>query len=339
MNQKQPLALLTSNLDRHSATVAWQQLGIKRNVPRAIEVLQLANKSAVFRLWDVLFNGGAVIAKRCGGETAQIERTIYEDIFPRLPITALAYYGSVQEDHTFQWIFIEDAGNERFSPLIEEHRILAAQWLGRLHTSTVPTAASVRLPDRGPSHYLELMRTTRQTILRNLSNPVLKARDVAVLENIVLQCNLLESRWSEIQQCCAGVQPTLVHGDFRPKNVRIRVDSSGPGLFPIDWETAGWGIPAADLTPSRGSLAIQVNIDIYWSIVREFWPGLDIQVIRRLAQVGKIFRRLAYVNWESATLGFDLYEWLSKPMASMKVYQADLADGIRTILEGREISE
>ncbi len=339
IKQKQPLALLTSNLDRHAATVAWQRLGITRTVPRAIEVVKDESKSAVFRLWDTLVEGEAVIAKRCSGETAQIERTVYEDILPRLPITALTYYGSVREDPTLQWIFIQDAGNERFSPVIEEHRVLAARWLGRLHTSAAPLAASVRLADRGPSHYRELMLTTCQTILANLSNPVLLECDVAVLENIVRQCHLLQARWSTMEQWCAGVPPTLVHGDFRPKNVRIRPGSSGPGLYPIDWETAGWGVPAVDLAPSRGPLAIQVSIDIYGSIVRESWPGLDTPVIRRLAQVGKIFRRLAYVHWASSALGFDRYEWLSKPMASMRVYQADLADGIRTLLEGRESDE
>jgi Phosphotransferase enzyme family len=217
-------------------------------------------------------------------------------------------------------------GRERFSPLIEEHRALAAQWLGLMHTTAAHVATTARLPDRGPDHYLEHLRSARRTILRNLTNPALNVEDLAVLKSIISQCDLLEWRWSQVEKCCEGMSSTLVHGDFSPKNVYVRADQAGIGLFPLDWETAGWGVPAADLAPSRGLLpAHQVDITVYWSIARECWPSLDIQVIQRLVKVGRIFRRLAAINWSSVSLTFGTHELLGGPMSEMRVYQAELS--------------
>jgi len=323
------IEVLRTDLPEHPAVKAWGKLLPGRVEPESIEILQEHKKSAVYRLVGVGPRGSTIIAKRCWTATALIERAIYEEILPHLPITALRYYGSTQdEDDEFCWLFLEDVGSERFSPLIEEQRALVARWLGMMHTSAARVAAAARLPDRGPSHYLEHLQSARETILRNLTNPALKPDDVALLETILSQCDVLESRWSQMEKCCEGMPSTLVHGDFRPKNVYVRTDHAGTGLFPIDWETAGWGVPAADLAPSRELLpAHQLDMTAYWFIVRECWPSLDFQAIQRLANVGRIFRRLAYISWESTSLA---YEWLEKPMKAMRTYQAELADAIQT---------
>jgi aminoglycoside phosphotransferase (APT) family kinase protein len=190
-----------------------------------------------------------------------------------------------------------------------------------MHTSAARLAAAARLPDRGPSHYLEHLRSARHTILHNLTNPALSGDDVTVLHAIVSQCDLLESRWSQVETCCAGVPSTLVHGDFRPKNVRVRADQAGLALFPLDWETAGWGVPAPDLA--------SVDLTAYWSVVRECWPTLDLQAIQQLANLGKVSRWLAAISWESVAS-----EGLARPianMASMRVCRAALSDAIKAV--------
>ena len=86
--------------------------------------------------------GAAVIAKRCAATTA--ERTVYEDILPHVPITALHYYGGTQHDGEVCWLFLEDAGEQRYSPYSKEHCALAGRWLGMLHTSAARLAAAAR---------------------------------------------------------------------------------------------------------------------------------------------------------------------------------------------------
>jgi len=96
--------------------------------------------------------------------------------------------------------------------------------------------------------------------------------------------------WDDwVAAACAGVPSTLVHGDFRPKNAYLRDDGAGMCLFPIDWEMAGWGVPAADLT--------RVDLRAYWAVVRERWPDVDLGTVERLALFGQIFRLLAGIGW------------------------------------------
>ncbi len=319
-----------SNLLQHSAVKAWRGLQPGQADPQRIEILNEKKKSAAYRLESVGLGGTAVVAKRCLRVTGLIERTIYEQVLPHLPVASLHYYGFGDEDDNSCWLFLEDVGKERFSPLVEEQRTLAARWLGIVHTSAAHIAAANKLPDGGPRRYLGHLRFARDAILRHRTNPVLRAGDVTGFEDILKQFDFLEKRWNRVERWCEGMSQTLVHGDFRPKNIYVRTDHTGTAFFPLDWETAGWGVPAADLAPMRGlPLANQVDIVAYWSAVRDSWPFLDIPTIERLVNIGRIFRRLAAVSWASTSLGFETNEFLWWAVESMKIYHEELSDAIR----------
>jgi len=317
--------ILPESLLEHRAVKAWRGLRLGLGEPASIEILKKSHKKrAIYRLAGVGLQGAAVIAKRCQMTTGLIERTIYEQVLPHLPVTAPHYYGFAEEDDTFCWLFLEDVGRERFSPLVEEHRLLAARWLGRMHSAAAHGATAARLPDRGPAHYLEHLRSARRNVLRNLTNPALDTDDVAVLKTIVSQCDALEAGWHELEKCCESMPTTLVHGDFRRKNVYVRTDQAGTALFPIDWETAGWGVPAADLAHSRRRyLGHHVDLITYLDIVRECWPSIDMSALQLLVRVGFVFRRLAGINWTSRSLAS---EWTEEPIACMRAYQTELSE-------------
>src|SRR5207244_4047785 len=161
-----------------------------------------------------------VIAKRCPRAQALLERTFYEEILPHLPVPTLRYYGSEEEPDTgFCWLFLGDADGEPYSPLLEEHRVLAARWLSLLHMSSTCVTPARRLPDRGPDHYLRHLRSAREAILRHLANPGIPAGDMTVLRSIVSRCDFLESRWDSAEKLCDGIPRTFVHGDFKVKNL------------------------------------------------------------------------------------------------------------------------
>src|SRR5207247_194188 len=82
-----------------------------------------------------------------------------------------------------------------------------------------------------------------------------------LIEASVSQLNLLEARWSQVESFCDRMPGTLVHGDFVGKNMNIRTSTDGLALMVFDWETAGWGTPAADVA--------KVDLDAYWAVVRE----------------------------------------------------------------------
>jgi hypothetical protein len=315
MPERPPLAIFHDSLWAHPAVRCWSAMHPGRGTPTTIQVLREGQKRCIYRLTGAGPRGSDVIAKRCRVAAAAIERTIYEEVLPHVPVTAPRYYGCQESGDGYCWLFLEDVGSERWAELNQEHAVLAARWLALMHTAAGTLTAAARLPDGGPRRYLGHLREGRSTIQRHLSNRALTDEDRDVLKQLVAQCDFFELRWREVEQRCASAPATLVHGDFRPKNAHIRNTPGGIAFFPIDWETAGWGPPAADLPC--------VDLATYSAVVREFWPGLDIEATGRLATIGQLFRWLGALTWESTHLGFRNQELLYWPMSNMRIYHAE----------------
>jgi hypothetical protein len=61
--------------------------------------------------------GAAIIAKRSRQGPALVERTVYQEILPHLPVSGLRYYGCVEEPGgLFAWLLLEDAGGSMAGP-------------------------------------------------------------------------------------------------------------------------------------------------------------------------------------------------------------------------------
>jgi Phosphotransferase enzyme family len=315
----------------HPAVRAWGRLRPGAAGPGPVEDLTKKRKTAIFRLTGAGPGGTAVIAKRCRPATAWVERTIYEEVLPRLPVTAPRLYGAVEEDAGLCWLFLEDVGGELYSPQAEEHRTLAGRWLGLLHTSAARVAAAAGLPDRGPGHYLVHLRAARDAAVRGRANPTLTADEAAELGRIAAQCDALEARWGEVRALCARIPPTLVHGDLVVKNVRVRAGADGADLLPFDWATGGWGVPAADLAQlvfEGKASCLSPDVATYRSVVREAWPHLGGEDIRRLVDLGTVFRLLAMMSWISWGLAV---EGGGKALGNMRVYRVEVAKAAQAL--------
>src|SRR5919197_4876606 len=131
----------------HPSVRAWGKLAPNGAEPTAIAALGDRDKAAVYRLTGVGLDGSSVVAKHCRTNTALIERAVYEQVLPDIPVTALHYYGCTAEEDGSCWLFVEDAAGVSFTPLLEEHCVLAARWLALLHTSAACVASAARLPD------------------------------------------------------------------------------------------------------------------------------------------------------------------------------------------------
>ena len=311
----------SSELFAHPAVVAWRRLWPEL-VPESVEELRERPSSAIYALAGLGPRGSAVIAKRSRAPKAMIERTIYQEVLPYLPVSVPRFYGMTESGDGFCWLFTEYVGEDRFSPASATQRTLAAQWLGRLHSAAARLDAASRLPDRGPAHYLDHLRHGRETICRSLDNPAMSAEDRRILKAVSAQCDAVERAWGGIERLCAGVPRTLVHGDFRSKNVRLRVIGADTTLFAFDWEMAGWGVPAPDLAVSRGVTRVeQVDLATYASIAHDYWPRVDAAALEELVVVGAVFRRLAAIGWESLSLSRESPQWV---VANMRVYWEEL---------------
>src|SRR5207247_2054793 len=86
-------AVLRGELACHPAVAAWRELVPDAPDPERIEVLRQGKKSTTYRLVESTPGGASIIAQRACMAKALIERTVYEDILPHLPVTSPRYYG------------------------------------------------------------------------------------------------------------------------------------------------------------------------------------------------------------------------------------------------------
>lgn len=293
MRPRKPAAILVGDRRDHPAVRAWTAATSLATLPECIHVRRRASSSAIYRLVGVGTGGTDVFAKRNLAQRSAIERTVYGEILPELPLVAPHYYGSHVED-PYEWIFVEDVGEDRYSPQEPQHLRAGARWIGTLHVGALRIAAARSLPDCSPARYLTHLRAARQKVTRYAHGDRSRPLAPRTLEAILSLCDDLEARWQRVEEGCAGAPATAVHGDFRRKNVRVRTRGSTLDVFPIDWETAGWGCPALDL--------LRIDLRAYWSVVREAWPHVTLDTVERIARMAEVLHWTAALNWECERL-------------------------------------
>lgn len=306
------------------AVAAWNCLQGGTSAPTAITVLKPdSRKSAVYRLEGLRPDGSAVIVKHCAASTARTERVIYEEILPALSVPSLRCLGWLDDpdDPRFAWLFLEDAGDVHFNAGSEEHRRLAGGWLGFLHLRSASGAQPAALPYRGLDWHRAQIRDARRVLLEGLDNSVLVPSQRALLEVLVGHCDTIEARWSEIEEFCRSAPLTLVHGDFGEKNIRVRREAGASWrLFPLDWEQAAWGVPAADLS--------RVDPDAYWAVAQPVWPGWTPREFRRYVNFGVLFWCLNPIRGERSSL---CASWVDRVMGKLEVYRQEIDSAVKAV--------
>ena len=310
---------LTHQLDissKHPALLAWSRIRTTPVDPAKIVVLKNRYKSTIYRMDGLGPGCSSIVAKCCRGAVAAHERILYEQILPKLPVSSPRYYGFTRGDGDYDWLFLEYIEGEKYARERQDHAALAGRWLGLLHTSGERAATTPLLSDLGPRHYLALLRTARARLQGNLEHLNLSPEDLGVVKTVIRQCNFLESLWDQIERWCHRMPRTLVHGDFKPRNVVIRANHHGPALFTFDWEASGWGVPAEDLA--------YIDLSAYHDVVKSRWPRVSMQDLQSMKVVGRIFRGLSEFCWESVK--FDPNWEVST--VKLRIYQTRMAEAI-----------
>jgi hypothetical protein len=317
----------------HPAVAAWSRLGATEGrAASAVETLQKRRKGRVYRLVGAGASGSDVVAKWSSWDRIRREAVAYEEVLPRLRLGSVRYYGTLAEpDPGGSWLFVAAAGAERYAPRLPEHRALAARWLAALHGACWPGPPVTRLPDRGTAYYRARLASAGEQIRRHLGHPRLEASDAALLAAILGQCDVLASRWDEVAELCSLTPPTVVHGDFAPKNMGVDRKGGALRLQPFDWANAGWGVAAADLAQlDRAPTDYWANpdLDVYFSAMSRQWPRVRRRDVDLLAHVGKVCRTLVCLDLEAAGLATD---WPEAALRDMRYYHADLDDALRGV--------
>jgi len=322
MTRTVPVPIATREFPGHPVLSAWSSVG--GSPPDHVEqILRRGTRSkpALYRLDFTQAGRPGVFAKHGPAARIEPERMVYESILPHVPVTSPRFHGACSEPDGTAWLFVEDVGDLRYSPDDRVHRELAARWLGRMHGVTAAMPVRLPLPPAGQERYLGHLLSARATILEHLGSKAFSAEHRAVLDAVLGQFDRLESVWPQLERACAAYPVTLLHADFQPKNLRIRLSGGEPALHPIDWETAGWGVPAADLARLlRPGPVAHVAAPVYADTIREHLPQLDLAAIERLGVIGVVFQSLAGVNWSCAELHFESADWLIEPINTIRLY-------------------
>ena len=308
---------------------ACRAAGRAATAPSAVVPLKshkAGRKSGAYRL-DGL--EPPVVAKRCQRETALVEQQVYERVLPAAGVPALSFYGGIEDpvDSAYRWLFVEDAGPDR---AMETDRALVSRCLARLHVACAALVDSVSLPDRGPAHYLEHLRAARDNAEQCVREVKLSAEQTATLEELRRGLDRLEARWDVICQPAGALPRTLVHGDLARKNCRVRVTPDGPSVVMMDWETAGWGPPAADLRAwarrakkTVGGWSGTVPLDVYAAAVATAWPAVTLHDVEQHSRMGTLLRLVAAIRWSSELLNVGV---TAKGVANLACLYAALAE-------------
>ncbi len=323
--------ILRDGLGAHPAARAWARLDIGPP-PQEIRILKERSKgirkSAVYWLAGAGPDGAPVVAKLGKRRIAAIESAAYRNALTRLPIDSLHLHGLSELDERFTWLFLSDAGRDRYSPAVGEHRRAAGRWLAGLHAASSRLRQKVVLPDRGLDHVLGTLRSGHRAIAPLLGHPDLDHEQALILERLVGALERLDSSWGDVVAACELWPRVLVHGDFVRKNLRVRPRSDGLGLLAFDWERTGWGTPATDLAQLHESERFSANVclDTYHAGLRTHGYEVDRESVEVQARLGTVFRCLTAIAWTGLSLSPD---WLQNPLADLRVYGRWLEQAMR----------
>jgi aminoglycoside phosphotransferase (APT) family kinase protein len=204
----------------------------------------------------------------------------------------------------------------------EAQRASAVRWLGELHASSARAGRDGRLPDLRAPWFRERLDEVRASVRAGLENPALLPIDQPRLEGVLSACDRLDSGWATIDGLCGAMPVVLVHGDFRPKNILVRVTEAGIRLLPIDWEFAGWGVPALDLGTLLRDSWSDSDLALYREVFPEGTRRASTEELFAWVSTGRILRALVSMQWESIGLAYTT--GLEKPVRNLAVYARNL---------------
>ncbi len=328
-------ALLPCALDEaHPALRAWRTCSDGSRTGGSVERIRgrfFGRKGrVVYRLVNTGPGALPIVAKRCPLATGELERHVYAELLSPLGVSSPRCLGALSDGGS-SWLFLEDVGTERLEPEDAGQRALALRWLAGLHATSRHLAPDPRLPDRTSRAFRLLLAKARQRMQAALGNAALSGAERATLGGVLATCEAVASGWPAIDALCAVMPPTLVHGDFRPKNLFLRRSGEGATLLPIDWEYAGRGTPAVDLGAFLREGDTPADRAAYREGLSDRGLSLGEPELRSWLSVGRVLRAVSSIHWASESL---VHEYLEKPVGNLSTYGDALGRAFEGLASG-----
>jgi hypothetical protein len=323
----------------HPALRAWLRVRPDSPRPQRIEQLQprkcltVADAErrvrgqhwSVFRLHAVLAGGRAVIAKYCSRSSGDVEVLMYSRVLPRVGLPALELLDVSAEDSTSQWLFLSDGGDVEWNVDEIEQRTSLTEWIAALHARAAARPELASLPRRDARHHHSELSRARHRLEAALRREMLSPTQRRALSALDAQLEALDRDWAEIDDASRALPETLVHRDLAPRNVRLDPHEATPSPIVLDWEMAGVGPPAADLFHVWLADSSELRTR-YREGVHHWCPGLTDGDVVHMHRVGRVFRIVAAIAWESESLEFP--RKAEKSVTNLQFYGRRLRDAL-----------
>lgn len=274
-------------------------------------LLKIHEKSAVFRLCSTRANRSQVIAKRARQGHLAYERRIYQEVLPVIGERVLGYLGWAEEDGDYAWLFIEDARGPAYDPDSRPHRLAAGAWLAGLHMGALRVEPVAGARNLDSEHYRRKVRSILAALTPQVDAPELSSPDRAAIVHALYACETLDQHWEALAQRFALLPTTLFHGDFSPKNVRVRGEGQSLAVLVFDWDMSGWGFPGVDLA----RFAVDQRLDAL-AAYREGGRALGHHTppddIWEAATLGLVLRLTDSLGWFTGSLDWDYFKSASE---------------------------
>lgn len=316
--ERRPVALDLREAAEHPVMRAWQAFAGSGPEVVGLEALKRTKKTTVFRLAVRNWIRPTVVAK-WKPDSQRFEAWVFTEVLPDVGVPTVAVYGEHQANEQGGWTFLEDVGPPSFSLHDHEHRRLVADWLVAIHSWPRLDRHIQALPNRGPGHYLSHLRSARETIAQHLGHPWIGADSRSALNALLGVLDEIQQRWPEVLDLCANAPLMLVHGDLAEKNLRVLQQDGRATLRVLDWEMAGVGVASVDLSDMP-------DVERFARGLCSAGIPMSLERVRELAALGRLFRGVSALDWESYKLA---YEWCHLP--TFRMFGSSLHDCAATL--------
>jgi aminoglycoside phosphotransferase (APT) family kinase protein len=164
---------------------------------------------------------------------------VYRDLLAGGGLGTPEYYGSLLDESEGRlWLLLDLVDGVQLRDCDLEAWIPAAAWLARLHAHFEGRGAEL---DRSPlliRHDEDYFRSKADEALRSLRQ--FSGRSMRRTVDLLAD-------YGELAATMADQPRTLVHGNYRPKNVVVQRSPGPVRVAPVDWEVAAIGSPLYDL--------------------------------------------------------------------------------------------
>lgn len=183
--------------------------------------------------------GYSRLPKDDAGSRRLREVHVYRDLLAGADVGTPEYYGSLwDEPGGRMWLALELLDGVQLRGCGFEAWIPSAAWLARLHAHFQGRAAELERSPLLVRHDEDYFRSKAGSALRDLRR--FSGRSMRRTADLL-------AGYGELAATMASRPRTLVHGNYRSKNVVIQRSPTGVRVAPVDWEVAAIGSPLYDL--------------------------------------------------------------------------------------------